>query len=105
LQTRCFCNVFDTVEALVRLQNSQGTRGDIFNIGGTEEITILDMAKKVLEVLKSRSAIEFVPYQQAYAPGFEDMRRRKPVVDKLFKATGFKPSTTLAGIIELAARS
>jgi UDP-glucose 4-epimerase len=102
-QTRCFCYVFDTVEALVRLQNCLAARGQVFNIGNTEEITILDLARKVVEILKSSSPVEFVSYNQAYAPGFDDMRRRKPVIDKLVQTVGFKPATTLRQIIEMTA--
>jgi UDP-glucose 4-epimerase len=102
-QTRCFCYVQDTIEALTRLQNCASARGNVFNIGGTEEISILDLARKVISTLNSSSTIEFVPYQQAYAPGFDDMRRRKPVVDKLFKTSGFRPETSLTKIIELTA--
>jgi len=102
-QTRCFCYVNDTVEALVRLQNSSATRGEVFNVGGTEEISILDLARLVVETLGSSSAIQFVPYAVAYAPGFDDMRRRKPVVDKLARVTGFRPATPLREIIERTA--
>lgn len=102
-QTRCFCYVQDTIEALVRLQNCPAARGGVFNVGSTEEISIVELARQVVEILNSKSAIEFVSYNQAYAPGFEDMRRRKPVVDKLFQATQFKPETTLRKIIELTA--
>jgi UDP-glucose 4-epimerase len=105
LQTRCFCHVSDTVEALVRLVSCPAARGEVFNVGGTEEISILDLARLVVETLHSKSTIELVPYADAYAPGFEDMRRRKPVVDKLFKAVQFRPSTPLRRIIELAAAS
>jgi UDP-glucose 4-epimerase len=103
LQTRCFCYVLDTVEALVRLQNCPAARGQVFNVGSTEEINILDLARKVVEILKSASPVEFVSYNQAYAPGFDDMRRRKPVVEKLIQATGFRPGTSLQRIIELTA--
>lgn len=102
-QSRCFCFVLDTVEALVRLQNSPSARGQIFNIGGSEETTILELAKLVIATLNSRSSIEFVPYSQAYAPGFDDMRRRKPVVEKLAGATGFRPATSLREIVRLTA--
>jgi UDP-glucose 4-epimerase len=102
-QTRCFCFVADTVEALVRLQQCPAARGQVFNIGGTEEISIHDLARQVVDILGSSSAIQFISYNQAYAPGFEDMRRRKPVVDKLLKATGFRPSTSLRTIIERTA--
>jgi UDP-glucose 4-epimerase len=102
-QTRCFCHVKDTVEALVRLQHCPAARAQVFNVGGTEEITILDLARLVVVTLNSKSAIELVPYADAYPPGFEDMRRRKPVVDKLFGAVQFRPSTPLRRIIELTA--
>jgi UDP-glucose 4-epimerase len=102
-QTRCFCYVQDTVEALVRLQACPAARNQIFNIGSTEEISILGLAELVIQLLHSKSAIEFVPYGQAYAPGFDDMRRRRPVVDKLAAFTGFRPATPLRKIIELTA--
>jgi UDP-glucose 4-epimerase len=103
LQTRCFCYVNDTVEALVRLQGCTRARGHVFNIGGSEEISMLDLAGLVLKLLGSNSQIELVPYGKAYAPGFEDMRRRKPLVDKLEAVTGFRPATPLRRIIELTA--
>ncbi len=105
LQSRCFCFVKDTVEALVRLQNSPGARGEVFNIGGTEEISILGLAELVTHTLGSRSQVEFVPYDQAYTPGFEDMRRRKPNIEKLRAATGFQPVTSLAEIIRQTANT
>jgi UDP-glucose 4-epimerase len=104
-QSRCFCYVNDTVEALMRLQNQSAARNEVFNVGGTEEITIRDLAATVIEVLNSKSKIEFVPYHEAYAPGFEDMRRRKPVVEKLARVTGFRPATPLRRIIERTAAS
>ena len=102
-QTRCFCHVADAVEALVRLGRETAARGQIFNLGGTEEISIAELARLVVETLQSSSPIERVPYSEAYAPGFEDMRRRRPVVDKLERVTGFRPSTPLRRIIELTA--
>jgi UDP-glucose 4-epimerase len=102
-QTRCFCYMQDTVEALVRLQNCPAARGQVFNVGGTDEISILDLAKRVIEILRSKSAIEFIPYNQAYEPGFDDMRRRKPVVEKLAATVGFSPRANLQTIIELTA--
>jgi UDP-glucose 4-epimerase len=102
-QSRCFGYVRDTVEALVRLQSSSAARGEVFNIGGTEETTILDLARLVINTLDSSSTIEFVPYSEAYAPGFDDMRRRKPVVEKLARVTGFQPQTSLREIIRLTA--
>jgi len=102
-QTRCFCLVTDVVEALVRLQNNPATRGEIFNIGGTEEISILELARLVVATLGSTSPIELIPYDQAYAPGFDDMRRRKPLVEKLERVVKFHPQTTLREIIRITA--
>jgi UDP-glucose 4-epimerase len=102
-QTRCFCYVLDTVEALVRLQNCDEARGEIFNIGSSEEISIAELAELIVKSLGSSSPIEFVSYDQAYAAGFEDMRRRKPILDKLEQRTGFFPKTSLSQIIELTA--
>jgi len=102
-QTRCFCYVADTVEALLRLQRCPGARGEVFNVGSSEEVSIRCLAELVVETLNSRSGIEYVPYDKAYAPGFEDMLRRKPVIKKLESATGFRPETTLRRMIELAA--
>lgn len=102
-QSRCFCYVLDTVEALVRLQSHPAARGEIFNVGGGEEISILELARLVRETLGAKSAIEFVPYSQAYAPGFDDMRRRKPLTEKLARVTGFRPPTSLREIIRRTA--
>ena len=102
-QSRCFCYVLDTVEALVRLQKTSTARGKVFNIGGTEEVTILELAQRVIETLGSKSKVDFIPYSEAYAPGFDDMRRRKPVVEKLADITGFRPNTSLSEIIRRTA--
>jgi UDP-glucose 4-epimerase len=104
-QTRCFCYVLDTVEALVRLQNCVAARGQVFNVGSTEEISILGLAKLIVEALGSKSSIQFVPYSEAYAPGFDDMLRRKPVVEKLARTVGFQPATALQQIIRVVADS
>jgi UDP-glucose 4-epimerase len=102
-QSRCFCLVQDVVEALVRLQQCDLARGEIFNVGGTEEVTILELARLVVKTLGSKSRIERIPYDQAYAPGFDDMRRRKPRVEKLNRFVHFKPRTSLRDIIRLTA--
>lgn len=102
-QTRCFCMVTDAVESLVRLKRSDRARGEIFNIGGTEEVSMLELAKLVVETLGSKSTIDLVPYDKAYAPGFDDMRRRKPCVDKLDRFVQFRPRTTLRDIIQITA--
>jgi UDP-glucose 4-epimerase len=75
----------------------------VFNVGSTEEVSIRDLAKLVIARLGSRSKVELVPYGEAYEPGFDDMRRRKPVVMKLAAAIGFRPATTLPEIIALTA--
>jgi UDP-glucose 4-epimerase len=102
-QTRCFGFVHDVVEALVRLQNCQKARGEIFNIGGTEEVSMLGLARLVVKTLGSKSRIELIPYDKAYAPGFDDMRRRKPLVEKLERFVKFKPQTPLREIIRRTA--
>lgn len=104
-QTRCFCYVLDTIEALVRLLNCEAARGEVFNVGGTEEISIGGLARLVIEILGSNSRLDFIPYGKAYAPGFDDMRRRKPLVDKLAARTGFRPGTPLRQIIKLTAQA
>ncbi len=104
-QTRCFCYVQDTVEALVRLQTCASAKGEVFNIGSSEEISILALAQLVLQTVGSRSPIEFVPYEKAYVPGFEDMLRRKPILEKLEKSIGFLPATSLRSIVEVTASS
>jgi UDP-glucose 4-epimerase len=102
-QSRCFGFVHDVVEALVRLQKCDTARGEIFNIGGTGEVSILELATLVVATLGSKSKIELIPYDQAYAPGFDDMRRRKPLVEKLERCVQFKPQTSLREIIERTA--
>jgi UDP-glucose 4-epimerase len=74
--------------------------GEVVNVGNTEEITIEDLAQKVKERTGSSSPIEYVPYDQAYEPGFEDMMRRVPSVEKLHALTGFRPNTPLNEIID-----
>jgi UDP-glucose 4-epimerase len=104
-QTRCFCYVNDTVEALVRLQNCPQARGQVFNVGSIEEVSIRQLAELVVAVVGTESRVELVPYSKAYSPGFEDMLRRKPIVDKLAGLTGFRPATTLRQIVEWTAAS
>jgi UDP-glucose 4-epimerase len=99
-QSRCFCDVRDTVEALVRLIDTERSVGEVVNVGGAEEISIEALAKLVKTRTGSESAIEFVSYDKAYEPGFEDMMRRVPCVDKLYALTGFRPETPLTQIID-----
>jgi UDP-glucose 4-epimerase len=102
-QSRCFCDVRDTVESLVRLIDTERSVGEVVNVGNTEEISIEGLAQLVKQRTASSSAIEFVPYDQAYEPGFEDMMRRVPCVDKLQALTGFRPQTPLTEIIDRVA--
>jgi len=99
-QSRCFCDVRDTVEALLRLIPLHRAVGEVINIGNTEEVSIEDLAKIVKQRTNSSSPIQFVPYDQAYEPGFEDMMRRVPSIEKLESFTGFRPQTSLAEIID-----
>lgn len=103
-QSRCFCDVRDTVEALIRLMDAEQAIGQVVNIGNTEEISIGELAQKVRERTGSTSEITRVPYDQAYEPGFEDMMRRVPSVDKLASLTGFRPQIKLEEIIDRVAR-
>jgi UDP-glucose 4-epimerase len=99
-QSRCFCDVRDTVETLLRLFPLESAVGEVINIGNTEEVTIEDLAKLVKRRTSSSSPIHYVPYDKAYEPGFEDMMRRVPCIDKLHLLTGFRPQTTLNEIID-----
>lgn len=102
-QSRCFCDVRDTTEGLIRLMDTERAVGEVVNVGNTEEITIEALASRVKERTGSSSTIEYVPYDQAYEPGFEDMMRRVPCVDKLQGLTGFRPQTSLNEIIDRVA--
>jgi UDP-glucose 4-epimerase len=102
-QSRCFCDVRDTVEGLTRLMDCAGAVGEVVNVGNTEEITIEDLAYRVKERTVSSSPVEYIPYDQAYEPGFEDMMRRVPSVEKLYGLTGFRPRIPLNEIIDRVA--
>jgi UDP-glucose 4-epimerase len=102
-QSRCFCDVRDTVEGLVRLMDTDRAIGEVINVGNTEEISIEDLAQRVRERTRSASPIEYIPYDQAYEPGFEDMMRRVPSVEKLQALTGFRPGISLNEIIDRVA--
>ncbi len=99
-QSRCFGNVKDVVDAIARLGESRKTAGEVFNIGNSEEITILDLAKCVIERTGSSSDIKFIPYEEAYAPGFEDMRRRVPDISKIKRYVDWEPTTALDQTID-----
>ena len=98
-QSRCFCYVGDVVGALMRLMDDQKAVGEVFNVGSNQEITILDLAKKVKELTNSESEIVFVPYDEAYEEGFEDMPRRIPDISKVNALVGFRPQMSLEGIL------
>jgi UDP-glucose 4-epimerase len=102
-QSRCFCDVSDAVEALLRLAATDTAVGEVVNVGNDEEITIEDLAKHVKERTRSSSKIDYIPYDQAYEPGFEDMFRRVPCLDKLQRLAGFRPSKALPEIIDRVA--
>lgn len=94
-QSRCFADVSDVVGAVVRLAEHPGAVGQVFNIGGVEEITMRGLAERTIELTGSRSPIEYIPYDRAYAPGFEDMRRRVPGLQKISALIDYRPSFTL----------
>ncbi len=94
-QSRCFADVADVAGAIARLAETPGAYGQIFNIGATQEITIMELAQRVLTLTNSHSKIRLVPYSEAYAPGFDDMRRRVPSIEKIHKLIGYSPQYTL----------
>jgi UDP-glucose 4-epimerase len=98
-QTRCFCHVSDVVEALLGLLDSPEAIGGVFNVGSEEEISVLELAKRIVARTDDRSSIELIPYDKAYPAGFEDMQRRVPSIDKITALTGWRPSRTLDQIL------
>jgi UDP-glucose 4-epimerase len=99
-QSRCFCDVRDSVESLIRLLATDQSIGEVVNIGTDQEVTIERLAHLVKERTESNSPVTFVPYDQAYEPGFEDMPRRVPSLAKLEKLTGFRPAIPLVEIVD-----
>jgi len=98
-QSRCFCHVEDVVKALAELMESGRFYGEVFNIGTTEEITIAGLAERVRDLVGSGGPITYVPYDEAYEEGFEDMQRRIPDTTKIREAIGWVPRKTLDDII------
>jgi UDP-glucose 4-epimerase len=98
-QTRCFGHVSDVVPALVDLLGRPDTAGLVFNVGTQEEVSIRQLAERILEFTRSSSSITYVPYSQAYPPGFEDMERRKPDLTRLKRFTGYEPKYHLDDIL------
>ncbi len=99
-QRRCFGYVGDVVGALIKLMDRPEAVGQVFNIGSNEEITIIELARRVKELTKSDSEIVFVPYDEAYEEGFEDMPRRIPDITKIKDLVGFHPQMRLDGILQ-----
>jgi UDP-glucose 4-epimerase len=98
-QSRVFCHVDDAIEALLALVATDKTINEVYNVGGTGEITIKELADSVINETKSQSSIEFIPYEKAYTPGFEDMQRRVPDISKIKQELGWAPKKNLSQII------
>ena len=99
-QSRVFCHVADAIDAVTKVLKMESTIGEVYNVGGVGEICILDLAKTIIAQTKSKSSIGFVPYSNAYAPGYEDMQRRVPDINKISKLLNWAPSRNLETIIE-----
>jgi UDP-glucose 4-epimerase len=98
-QTRCFCHVSDAVGGLIALSEHAEAFGKVFNLGAVGEISIRDLARRIVELSGSNSELEYVPYSSAYEEGFEDMERRVPNIDRAKRLVGFEPSIGLDEII------
>jgi UDP-glucose 4-epimerase len=98
-QTRCFCHVADVAAAIATLIETPAARGDVFNLGSDEEVSMNDLAARVVELTGSSSRIVHVPYEQAYGRPFDDLPRRVPRLDKIRRAIGFRPQHDLVSII------
>ncbi len=98
-QTRCLCHVTDAIEAILRLQRSEAAQGHVFNVGDDEEVSILELARIVIEEAGSSSRVDFVPYEEVFRAGFQDMPRRRPDLRKLEGVAGFRPRSTTREIV------
>jgi UDP-glucose 4-epimerase len=98
-QTRCFCHVSDAIRALKGLMDERSISGEIFNVGSMNRISILQLAKRVVEATESDSEFVFVPYDEVYGEGIEDMLHRIPALDKIHAAIGWRPSLDLDRIL------
>jgi len=98
-QSRVFCHVQDAIEALLQLVATEKTINEVYNVGGTGEITIKQLAEIVIKQTNSKSTIEYIPYEKAYAPGFEDMQRRVPDISKIKQELNWAPKRDLSQII------
>ncbi len=99
-QIRCFCHVDDAVRALLLVMDSDKAIGQVFNVGNNKQISIMELAKKVIELTGSTSSIEKIPYEKAYPEGFEDMQRRVPDISKIKQVLGWTPEINLDQIIK-----
>jgi UDP-glucose 4-epimerase len=99
-QSRVFCHVDDAVQAIAAIAETESTIGDVFNVGGSGEITIKALAEKVISTTKSQSVITYTPYSNAYPAGFEDIQRRVPDISKIKRAIGWAPTNDLEAIIK-----
>jgi UDP-glucose 4-epimerase len=102
-QSRCFCDVADCITAILRLTGTEAAVGQVVNIGSDHEVTIEGLARLIRERTGSASEFAYIPYDRAYEPGFEDMQRRIPSLEKLERLAGFHPQTTLPEIIDRVA--
>lgn len=99
-QTRCFLHVQDAVRAISKLSEHPAAVGEVFNLGSQEEVTMTELAQRVIRLTQSRSVIEYVPYAEAYEEGYEDMPRRVPDIGKIRRLIGFQPTKNLDSIIQ-----
>jgi UDP-glucose 4-epimerase len=99
-QTRCFGHVLDVIDAVISVAFSDKTIGKVINIGNDKEISMNDLAKKIIKLTGSKSQIMYIPYSEAYAEGFEDMERRVPNIDLIKSLTGWNPKRSLEEIIK-----
>jgi UDP-glucose 4-epimerase len=99
-QIRCFCHVDDAVRALIFVMDSGKSVGEVFNVGNNQQITIMELAKKVIELTGSSSTIEKIAYENAYPEGFEDMQRRVPDISKIKQVLGWTPEINLEQIVK-----
>ncbi len=100
-QSRCFTYVGDVVNEIVKLMNTKAAQGEVFNVGGTEEINIENLAKKILQKTASKAKLVYIPYDKAYPLGFEDMQRRIPDLSKLKALTGYTPTKGIDEILDI----
>lgn len=98
-QSRCFCHVSDVVDALIKLHGTPGAAGEVFNLGSDEEVSINELAQRVIRAAGLGSAVERIPYEQAYGRSFDDLQRRVPKLDKIRRAIGFRPRLGLGEIV------